>query len=158
MSNKTKSIKLVLTDVTFNFPRLGTPWRPEFEGNKDHAQWSTRVEGLSSAALAKLKDAGAPVKTTDSGEPCLNFKAYTVDSYGNPSDFKVYSIENGKLVEMPKELRDTIGQGSTGHIRGYMYQNDYDTWSFRMTAVAIDNLVERADANSVEQLEADFGL
>ena len=103
-----------------------------------------------------LKEAGAPVNL-DGDKFTMNLKQYTQTAAGKKNAVLVFNAE-GK--QMTKAQADKIGQGSKGHVAGYMYTYNNESGTgvaVRLTDVQVTELVEKKPETKEERLARLFG-
>lgn len=151
-----KSVSFIIKDVTFNYPNLGTPITPTFMDGDASPQWSIKVEGIKEDVAMDLKEAGAPVSLEDD-QFVMNLKQYVVTMKGKKNKLNVFGPD-GEL--MTKAKADKVGQGSKGHIAGFMYtyNNESGTGTaVRFTDVQVTELVEKTPETPEERRARLFG-
>ena len=120
------------------------------------AQWSVKIEDIAEDVAMDLKEAGAPVNL-DGDKFTMNLKQYTQTAAGKKNAVLVFNAE-GK--QMTKAQADKIGQGSKGHVAGYMYTYNNESGTgvaVRLTDVQVTELVEKKPETKEERLARLFG-
>ena len=151
-----KSISFVVKNVTLNFVNLGTPVVPTFADGTGGAQWSVKVEDIDSDVAMDLKEAGAPV-TFEDDKFSMNLKQYTQTAAGKKNSVTVFDADGNTMT---KAKADKIGQGSKGHVAGYMYTYNNASGTgvaVRLTDVQVTDLVEKKPETKEERLARLFG-
>ena len=149
-----RAVAFELQNVTFNFPRLGKAWTPQFENGTSSPQCSVQMHNIPTDDIETLRELGVAITETPEGEPAVNVRAFVTNAAGVTNDFCVYDSEFNKMT---MKDRARIGQGSKGHVFGYLYNNQFGTVSFRMTDIVVTDLVEYTPMNRIDSLKARLG-
>ena len=163
MTYSTRAITAELSNVTFNFVRIGAAYRPAYATETDVAQWSLQAiaaEGTKSyEALREFQDLGLDVKDLEDGSLALNLKEYVENRRGEERSIDVFQIIDDDIVELDIEQRTTVGNGSKGHVEFYYYPYANGSgvgMTARLAAVVVTDKVDYIPETPAERMKRKF--
>lgn len=105
---------VVIRDVTFNWPKLVNAHSPF-----GSLQYDIQVVTDSEATKAQLEDAGVKMKKGENKTWYANVKRKAVNGKGETNEPP--RVLNSEKEPMSKDLIQTMGNGSKGHLKLFSY-------------------------------------